>query len=98
MYAKLFVAKHTFEIFEMKPIAEEEEEERLEVLKFPVSEIKIMEPFQKQPGTAVVVSYTSVANIACCGIQHIGTAFVTYKQCCELLKLHRKLLVFLQWY
>ncbi|XP_019367699.1 PREDICTED: protein 4.1 isoform X3 [Gavialis gangeticus] len=49
-------AKHTFEIFEMKPIAEEEEEERLEVLKFPVSEVKIMEPFQKQPAASVLES------------------------------------------
>ncbi|XP_019403216.1 PREDICTED: protein 4.1 isoform X5 [Crocodylus porosus] len=49
-------AKHTFEIFEMKPIAEEEEEERLEVLKFPFSEVKIMEPFQKQPAASVLES------------------------------------------
>ncbi|XP_073173368.1 protein 4.1 isoform X11 [Lepidochelys kempii] len=42
-------AKHTFENIEMKPIAEEEEEEKVEVFKVTVPESKLMEPFQKQP-------------------------------------------------
>ncbi|XP_043388021.1 protein 4.1 isoform X33 [Chelonia mydas] len=42
-------AKNTFENIEMKPIAEEEEEEKVEVFKVTVPESKLMEPFQKQP-------------------------------------------------
>ncbi|XP_075765202.1 protein 4.1 isoform X16 [Pelodiscus sinensis] len=42
-------AKHTFENIEMKSIAEEEEEEKVEVFKVTVPESKLMEPFQKQP-------------------------------------------------
>ncbi|XP_038233727.1 protein 4.1 isoform X6 [Dermochelys coriacea] len=42
-------AKYTFENIEMKPIAEEEEEEKVEVFKVTVPESKLMEPFQKQP-------------------------------------------------
>ncbi|XP_043388004.1 protein 4.1 isoform X19 [Chelonia mydas] len=47
-------AKNTFENIEMKPIAEEEEEEKVEVFKVTVPESKLMEPFQKQPAVAVV--------------------------------------------
>ncbi|XP_043362095.1 protein 4.1 isoform X16 [Dermochelys coriacea] len=46
-------AKYTFENIEMKPIAEEEEEEKVEVFKVTVPESKLMEPFQKQPAVAV---------------------------------------------
>ncbi|XP_074832663.1 protein 4.1 isoform X8 [Carettochelys insculpta] len=42
-------AQLTFENIEMKPIAEEEEEEKVEVFKVTVPESKLVEPFQKQP-------------------------------------------------
>lgn len=53
--ANLFLAKHTLETFEMKPIAEEEEEEKVEVVKVPVVKPKSAELMQPRSGTATVV-------------------------------------------
>lgn len=54
--ANLFLAKHTLETFEMKPIAEEEEEEeKVEVIKVPVVKPKSVELVQPRSGTAAVV-------------------------------------------
>lgn len=54
--ANLFLAKHTLETFEMKPIAEEEEEEeKVEVLKVPVAKPQSAKLVQPQSGTAAVV-------------------------------------------
>lgn len=50
--ANLFLAKHTLETFEMKPIAEEEEEEKVEVVKVPVAKPKFPEPLLTWSGTA----------------------------------------------
>ncbi|KAM6399528.1 protein 4.1 isoform 3-T3 [Rhynochetos jubatus] len=48
-------AKHALETFEMKPIAEEEEEEeKVEVAKVPVAEPKLPEPLQKRSAVAVI--------------------------------------------
>lgn len=84
--ANLFLAKHTLETFEMKAIAEEEEEEKLEVVKVPVVKPKSAELVQPRSGTAAVVGGSGSCAVAA-GVKWCS-AVITQRLHCALQRLH----------